>query len=187
MKNSTHQINLGDIYKSGEISRQTVYKLIRAGKLTFTAGKADVTALLAEWNAKRDPTRTDKLGEVLRGIIAERNLTVQHQKKPKPATREPAVVDSDGVPGHLSGEMRAFWKRVIAEYELEGDALLILKTACEAYDRAQEARTLIAKDGPVVNQRRHPAIDIESKSQSTFLRAMRQLGLDLVDTGPNRR
>ena len=80
--------------------------------------------------------------------------------------------------------MKRFWRRAVSEFELESDALLILRTACEAWDRAQQARVAIAKDGLTVNNRRNPCIDIEAQSQSLFLRAMRQLGLDIEPTGP---
>jgi hypothetical protein len=36
----------------------------------------------------------------------------------------------------------------------------------------------LTKDGLLLNNRRHPALDIESQSQGLFLRAMRQLGLE---------
>ena len=80
--------------------------------------------------------------------------------------------------------MRRFWKRVTGEYDLESDARLILKTACEAYDRAAQARQLISTDGILLGMRRHPAIDVEAQSQGLFLRAMRQLGLDIEPSGP---
>lgn len=80
--------------------------------------------------------------------------------------------------------MREFWRRVVSDYELPSDALLILRTAAEAWDRAQQARLEIAQDGLVLNGRRHPAVDIEAQSQSLFLRAMKQLGLDIEPPGP---
>ncbi len=87
-------------------------------------------------------------------------------------------------PQHLSPEMQQFWREVNAEYELETDARLTLRAACEAWDRAQSARTLIAAEGLTVDGKRHRACDIESNAYGLFLRAMRALGLDIVAPGP---
>jgi len=178
-------ITVADIVRSGNVSKAAVYKQIRAGKLTFKDGKADPVKLLAEWRKKRDPSRDDKIGPALEQIIAAAGLPqpAQSTESSKPATTE-TVMDTNGAPLHLSAEMRRFWKSVTDEYELEDDALLILRTACEAFDRAQTARELIAREGMIVNNRRHPAVDIEAQSQSLFLRAMRALGLDVVPPGP---
>lgn len=87
-------------------------------------------------------------------------------------------------PSHLSSEMKRFWKSVNDAYELEQDALLILRAAAENWDRAQEAREQVKKDGLVLNGRRHPAIDIEKQAYGLFLRSLRQLGIDAVAAGP---
>jgi hypothetical protein len=80
--------------------------------------------------------------------------------------------------------MRAFWKRTLEEFELEADALLILRTACECFDRAQQAREAIAKDGLVSAGKLHPAVGVEKQAYGLFLRAMRQLGLDIEAPNP---
>ena len=180
------QITVTELCTAGGITKQAVYKAIRSGKVTFKDGEADVLKLLAEWEAKRDHARSDRLGPVLRRIIESRGLEIPAAAKPKPssASKEPAAVDTNGAPSHLSAEMRKFWRLVVSEYELESDALLILRTACESFDRAQEARTLIAKEGMVLVNRPHPAINIEQQSQRVFLAAMRQLGLDIDPPGP---
>jgi phage terminase small subunit len=180
------RITVNELCTAGGITKQAVYQSIRGGKLTFKDGAADVLKLLAEWNAKRDYARPDRLGPVLLKIIASRGLEMPAAVKTKPssASKEPAVVNASGAPDHLSVEMRRFWRRVVSEYELESDALLILRTACESFDRAQEARILIAKEGMVLVNRPHPAINIEQQSQRVFLSAMRQLGLDIDSPGP---
>lgn len=96
----------------------------------------------------------------------------------------PRILKSDTAPRHLSAEMKAFWAEIMAEYELEVDARLILRAACENWDRAQQAREQIAKDGLLLDGRRHPAVDVEKQAYSLYLRAMRQLGLDVVAPGP---
>jgi hypothetical protein len=80
--------------------------------------------------------------------------------------------------------MRKFWAEVVGEYELEAEALLTLRAACENWDRAQQARELVNQDGLVLNGKRHPAVDIEKQAYGLFLRSIRQLGLDIVAPGP---
>jgi phage terminase small subunit len=58
-----------------------------------------------------------------------------------------------------------------------------LQLACEAWDRAQEARAAIALEGLTINtpkggMRPHPAIKIENDSQIRFARFVRELDLD---------
>lgn len=82
-------------------------------------------------------------------------------------------------PKHLSTESKRHWRRLAAEYELTPDAHLLLKCAFENYDRAQEARELVNRDGLVIEGKRHPGIDIEKQAYGLFQRFMRQLGLDI--------
>jgi hypothetical protein len=90
-------------------------------------------------------------------------------------------------PRHLSAESKALWNQVNGDFELESDALAILRVALEQFDRAQQARKLLAKDGLVLDGKRHPATDVEKTAYGLFLRAMRQLGLDVVAPGPMGR
>jgi phage terminase small subunit len=90
-------------------------------------------------------------------------------------------------PSHLSLEMRKFWAAVTKEYELEVEAMLTLRAACENWDRAQQARELVTREGLVLNAHRHPAIDIEKQCYGLFLRAVRALALDIVAPGPMGR
>jgi hypothetical protein len=80
--------------------------------------------------------------------------------------------------------MKEFWRKVNDEYELESDALLILRTACEQFDRAQQAREDIAKNGFSIGNRVNPALAVEKVAVGLFLRSVRQLGLDIVAPGP---
>jgi phage terminase small subunit len=86
-------------------------------------------------------------------------------------------------PEHLSPETRAFWVQVTEDYELTPDAAMILRTACENWDRAQQAREAVAQHGLLIEGRRNPACDIEKVAYGLFLRAMRQLGLDVIPPG----
>ena len=87
-------------------------------------------------------------------------------------------------PKHLSAESQRTWRRVATEYELTPDAELLLRAALENWDRSQQARELVNREGLVISGRRHPATDIEKQAYGLFQRFMRQLGLDIVPPGP---
>ena len=179
-----YRITRADLARLGGISRQAVSHAVGAGKLTFKQAKADPIELLAEWRERRDPARPDKLGPALERAIGTQGREIPADRPTRVPIADVAdEQDDDGVPGHLSAAMKKFWRRVEREYELDPDALLILRTACEAWDRAQQARHAIDLDGLIINGRRHAAVDVEAQSQSLFLRAMRQLGLDVVAPG----
>jgi hypothetical protein len=58
--------------------------------------------------------------------------------------------------------------------------LRLLQLAAEAWDRCQQARAAIAKEGMTVPSggRAHPAIAIERDSRLAFARLIRELDLD---------
>jgi len=69
---------------------------------------------------------------------------------------------------------------------LETHDFLRLRTACEAWDRLQEARRRLAKDGAYVEDRfdqlrAHPAVQVEKDARIGFLRALREMGLDVLE------
>jgi hypothetical protein len=71
----------------------------------------------------------------------------------------------------------------------------VLRVALEARDRLEQAREIIAEEGPVIRDRfgvpkRHPALTTEENARVQFLRAMRELDLEgeaLPDPRPARR
>lgn len=91
---------------------------------------------------------------------------------------------------HLSSEARSLWRSVLADYSLEPHHLAILQAACEALDRTAEARAAIERDGAYVEGRfgtkAHPALSIERDNRTQFLRALRELGLDLETPATSR-
>jgi P27 family predicted phage terminase small subunit len=88
-------------------------------------------------------------------------------------------------PKHLSREAQGVWKAIVAEYELEDRAgLLLLQTALEAFDRMREAQAAIADKGALTEDRwgqlkSNPACVIERDSRSAMLAALKALNLDL--------
>lgn len=86
-------------------------------------------------------------------------------------------------PQHLAKPTRAWWSLVVRDYGLEEHHVRLLTAACEAWDRAQEARELLAAEGIVTRDRfgqpkPHPAVAIERDSRIGFARLLRELDLD---------
>jgi P27 family predicted phage terminase small subunit len=86
-------------------------------------------------------------------------------------------------PQHLSDEMKDLWKAILRDLDLEPDALVTFRAACEQWDRAQQARELINRDGLMLNGKAHPALTAEKNAYQNYLRCMRALGLDVVQAG----
>lgn len=98
-------------------------------------------------------------------------------------------------PPHLSPESKAWFCETAGQYDLESHHLKILVAACEAWDRMNESRQLIAKDGLTVRNRfgelkPHPAVSVERDSRIAFLRCLRELCFDVdypEESRPSRR
>ena len=92
-------------------------------------------------------------------------------------------------PKHLAPESRKTWRRVVETYDLGPDQLMTLQGMLEAWERAQQARQLLADNGgPLLIEdgktKRHPACDVERHAYSLFQRLQRTLGIDLEPPGP---
>jgi hypothetical protein len=84
-------------------------------------------------------------------------------------------------PDHLSDNMKSFWVELTSEFDFSTEHLHVLRVTAEAFDRIQSARKQIAKDGLMLDGRRHPLVGIEAKSTELFMRGIRDLGLEKVD------
>ncbi len=87
-------------------------------------------------------------------------------------------------PQHLSREAKGWWRKLVAEWELGDDALLLLRAALESFDRCNQARLLLDKDGLTVLDRFgqakiHPAAAIERDARLQMVRCWRALNLDV--------
>lgn len=86
-------------------------------------------------------------------------------------------------PKHLTAEGRTLWAKLREEFDIDDAAgLALLRAACEAHDRAQQARTMIAAEGLVTvdrfDQRKpHPAVAIERDARTQIMAALRALRL----------
>ena len=91
-------------------------------------------------------------------------------------------------PKDLSPTAAAWWSKLLIEYQINDSAgLMILEQALRSFDRAEEARRLIDKEGAVVldrfkQARQHPACQIERDSRAALVKTLGCLG---IDGGPN--
>ena len=95
-------------------------------------------------------------------------------------------------PQHLQPATRRWWSSVVRDWKLEPHHIRILTAACESWDRAQEARAVLAAEGIVVQDRygspkAHPACGIERDSKTLFARLVRELRLDDLDPPEDER
>jgi P27 family predicted phage terminase small subunit len=95
-------------------------------------------------------------------------------------------------PAHLSPSAQQWWQTTVERYELEEHHLRLLQLACEAWDRAQEARARLAQDGLTVSGREgglrpHPCVGIERDARLAVARLVRELDLDVEPPVPERR
>ncbi len=94
-------------------------------------------------------------------------------------------------PMHLTENTRAWWRSVVKDYQLEQHHLRLLQAAAECWDRLQQARELLSRDGLVVEGREggmrpHPAVAIERDARVGFARLVRELDLDVEPPAGNR-
>jgi phage terminase small subunit len=85
-------------------------------------------------------------------------------------------------PPHLAPETQAWWRRLVADYELGDHHLRLLEAICDSWDRMCEARAVLAREGLTVSTaggtKRHPCCDVERDSRTAFFRGLRELDLD---------
>ena len=88
-------------------------------------------------------------------------------------------------PKGLSTAARRWWRQIQAEYGIEDPGgLLVLQSACEAFDRMRQAQAILKDEGVTTTdrfgqRRSHPAVTIERDSRGQMLAAVKQLNLDL--------
>jgi P27 family predicted phage terminase small subunit len=90
-------------------------------------------------------------------------------------------------PRHLKAAARRIWRSLMEDYSLDDAAgLSLLQAACEAFQRAQEARARLDKDGAVIADRfgqlkAHPAAAVERDARGQMIAALRVLKLSPED------
>src|SRR5262245_11343648 len=89
-----------------------------------------------------------------------------------------AAVETPKAPKHLRAATRRWFASVVEDYELEPHHVRVLTLLCETWDRVQQARETIAKDGLTTPTRDgvklHPAVRVEQDGKVIFARLLRE-------------
>ena len=93
-------------------------------------------------------------------------------------------------PSHLSLAARKWWSGVLATYDIEDHLVPTVTAACEAWDRKEQARLILAKDGLTVDcrdgKKTHPCVAVERDARLAYLRAVRELCLSTEEPDESR-
>jgi phage terminase small subunit len=86
-------------------------------------------------------------------------------------------------PANLSREAREVWTATCREFDLEAHHLAILRAACRELSRAEEAETIVGRDGLILKTPRgdskpHPAAGVARNARIAAARLLRELALD---------
>jgi P27 family predicted phage terminase small subunit len=95
----------------------------------------------------------------------------------------PGVPILTPAPKHLSAATKRWWTAILEEFELNPADLRVLQLGAEAFDRAQQARLILKKEGITYedrfgNPKKHPAVSVEENARLAYVRVVRELGLD---------
>ena len=87
-------------------------------------------------------------------------------------------------PPHLTAATRRWWSGVVADFVLDPHHLRLLTLAGGAWDRGEQARKALAKNGLTFldrfgQPRARPEVAIERDSRIAFARLLRELALDV--------
>jgi P27 family predicted phage terminase small subunit len=93
-------------------------------------------------------------------------------------------------PAYLAEPTRRWWRGLAAEFAFEAQDFRLLEIAALSWDRLQQAREVIAREGITLATTKgvvpHPATKIENDSMIRFMRALRELALDVEPPGAPR-
>lgn len=86
-------------------------------------------------------------------------------------------------PSHLQPATKKWWVQVNRDFELSDHHRRLLSLAAESWDRGQQARAILARDGLTYmdrfgQPRSRPEVAIERDSRIAFARLVRELRLD---------
>ena len=92
--------------------------------------------------------------------------------------------DLPNPPEHLESATAKWWTAVAGEYELEPHHLRLLTLAAEVWDRKEQSRALLRKEGLTYDDRfgaprARPEVAVERDSRIAFARLLRELALDV--------
>ena len=93
-------------------------------------------------------------------------------------------------PAILSAVARKWWREIVNLYDFDEqpECHLVLSSALQSFDRWQEAKAIVDREGIVLNERfgqpkQHPATIVERDSKMAMIRAFKALGLDILPPG----
>ena len=94
-------------------------------------------------------------------------------------------------PKHLKPDTRLWWESVQLEYVLEPHHVRILTLSSEAWDRCQQAREVIDRQGLTFTDRfdapkARPEVAIGRDARLAFARLVRELNLDIDEPAESR-
>jgi P27 family predicted phage terminase small subunit len=90
---------------------------------------------------------------------------------------------ADTAPAHLSPEAKTLWAALMNDYDISDSAgRALLRVACEAFERAEQARAAIKRTGAVCKDRfgqprASPWVNIERDARAQMVAALRALRL----------
>jgi hypothetical protein len=87
-------------------------------------------------------------------------------------------------PKGLTPETRRWFVSVVSDYVLEPHHVRLLGVAARAFDESEKAAALVLSDGLLITmpsgaKRPHPALRIANEARAVYMRAIRELDLDL--------
>jgi P27 family predicted phage terminase small subunit len=103
----------------------------------------------------------------------------------------PKLNRNDKPPTHLRLQTQHWYSEVVETFELDIHHLKLLVKACEANDRCETARELIAKHGLTFedrwgNPKARPECNIKRDSRRAFSSLIREIGLDVSAPSESR-
>jgi phage terminase small subunit len=107
-------------------------------------------------------------------------------------TAVPGKTSQSMAPSHLKPTTRAWFDQVCKDFELESHHEKILTICAEAWDAYCDARDAIAQHGMTFVNVKHgdvkprPEVAIMQNSRIAFLRALRELNLDVAPPETSR-
>ena len=107
------------------------------------------------------------------------------------ATTTKKLTTTDGAHKHLSKESQEFYRKTIADYDLDAHHLLLLVKALEAFDLAEKCRKILDKEGLCYTDRfgsprARPETKILNDSRNAVRTIFRELGFDISDDNNSR-
>lgn len=111
------------------------------------------------------------------------NARAKHQRPAEPLPL-PNAGDAGPAPVHLTGERLALWNDIRGRYVLEKASEALLRTSCEALERAAALAEQVSVDGAVFKDRfgglkANPAATLERDFRGLAARTLSQLAARL--------